>query len=264
MKKIFSVLAIATVFFTSCQKEIDLKLDEADSKFVIEANITTDSNSAMVSITKNAQFNEVGNYVSIKDALVTINDGSQTYILTHTGNGIYTNAQIVGEVGKTYNLVVDIAGQKFESSCKIPAPVPLVGLKPIRGIFGQPGADSSYVIIPMFQDPAADLNFYKWTEIKNDTASKALLLGNDVLINGQMNSRPIFNRTDTKNSGDTIEVIQQCLTEEVYNYFYTLSTLEQNGPGGGATPTNPPSNIKGGALGYFNAYSYSKAKIILQ
>jgi hypothetical protein len=47
----------------------------------------------------------------------------------------------------------------------------------------------------------------------------------------------------------------------VYTYLRTLQqTINQNS----ATPANPLSNITGGALGYFSAYSYSSQTVIIQ
>jgi hypothetical protein len=47
----------------------------------------------------------------------------------------------------------------------------------------------------------------------------------------------------------------QCITRDTYLYYYTLNQQSGAGPGGGTTPSNPPSNIQGGALGIFSAHT---------
>ena len=53
---------------------------------------------------------------------------------------------------------------------------------------------------------------------------------------------------------DRIEVEFQCIDKGAYTFFYTLSRIEDS-------KTNPTSNIKGGALGYFSASTVDKMTI---
>jgi len=46
----------------------------------------------------------------------------------------------------------------------------------------------------------------------------------------------------------------QCIDKGAYTFFYTLSRIEDS-------KTNPTSNIKGGALGYFSASTVDKMTI---
>jgi hypothetical protein len=56
----------------------------------------------------------------------------------------------------------------------------------------------------------------------------------------------------------------QCITRETYLYYYTLNQQTGAGPGGGTTPSNPPSNLIGGALGLFSAHTVQKRGITIK
>jgi len=51
------------------------------------------------------------------------------------------------------------------------------------------------------------------------------------------------------------------MDEPTFDFFNTLSDVlnNQNGP----APANPNTNIQGGALGYFGAFTSSKKQIIV-
>ena len=70
------------------------------------------------------------------------------------------------------------------------------------------------------------------------------------------NESPVGRALLGKKVGDTITVEMNCIDDKIYTYFSALLQLSGGGgPGGGITPTNPPSNISNGALGYFSAHT---------
>jgi hypothetical protein len=54
-----------------------------------------------------------------------------------------------------------------------------------------------------------------------------------------------------------------CIDNNVFEYFKQLSGLDPTN-GQPTAPTNPISNISGGALGYFSAHTTQKKKAIVQ
>jgi hypothetical protein len=55
----------------------------------------------------------------------------------------------------------------------------------------------------------------------------------------------------------------RCIDKNVFEYFKQLSGLDPTN-GQPTAPTNPVSNISGGALGYFSAHTTQKKKAIVQ
>ena len=60
---------------------------------------------------------------------------------------------------------------------------------------------------------------------------------------------------------DSVFVEMQCISNTSYIYYNTLDQQSGAGPGGGTAPSNPPSNIEGGALGIFSAHTVQRKAI---
>ena len=117
--------------------------------------------------------------------------------------------------------------------------------------------ETRYSIIPVYQDPIALGNSYRFIQKINDTIDNNYNIFNDNLNNGKINQRPLNNRNEdlAVKLNDSVAVEMQCISPSTYVYFYTLTQQSGAGPGGGTVPSNPPNNITGGALGLFSAHT---------
>ena len=141
----------------------------------------------------------------------------------------------------------------------MPQRVPLDSLRTeLLGIGGR----TNNVIFPVYSDPIATGNNYNFVVTINGLKDNSYTLWNDNANNGTVNQRPIGRGIQFKR-GDNVTVEMQVVDNSVYEYYYTLSELSGNGPGGGTTPTNPPNNITGGALGVFSAHASEIQSIII-
>ena len=105
-------------------------------------------------------------------------------------------------------------------------------------------------------------NSYRFVLNINGEPIKDYFVWNDNTNNGGINTRPL--RTNgTIKSGDVVSVEMQSVDETAYLYYFALSQLAGNGPGGGTTPSNPPNNISGGALGLFSAHTSQSKSIVI-
>jgi hypothetical protein len=261
MKKI-AIIILTAFSFMSCEKEIDLDLNTANPKIVIEGKVAQNE-LATVKITKTVNFSDANNFPAVKAAEVTITDNlgvSET--LKETTNGIYMASKIKGEVGKTYTMTVKAEAKTYTAKSTMPTPIKFDGLRSELSSFAPPGAEvTNYIIYPQFIDPNEVGNNYRFIQSNKEKTDKSLFVANDAIGNGQPNQRPLFSQDFEVKKGDVVTVEMQCLDRSVYDYFYSLFSIGNNGPGGGATPTNPVSNISGGALGYFSAYTSQKQTI---
>ncbi len=65
--------------------------------------------------------------------------------------------------------------------------------------------------------------------------------------------------------GDTTVVDVSTMNPRVYDYFEIVEDLQRGfGDPFDPIPTNPPTNIEGGALGYFHATSIYRDTIIVR
>jgi hypothetical protein len=123
--------------------------------------------------------------------------------------------------------------------------------------------ENRYSIIPVYQDPVALGNSYRFIQKINDTLDGIYNIFNDNLNNGKINQRPLNNGTEKISIKlfDSVSVEMQCISQSAHLYFFTLNQQSGAGPGGGTAPSNPPNNINGGALGLFSAHT-SQTKVV--
>ena len=266
MKNIF--LIIITLFLViSCEREIDLNLEDQSGNIVIEANVTDQAGPYSVRITKSVSFTQSNTYPGIENAQVTLSDNlGQTENLQHIGNGIYQASSFQGQSGRTYTLKVQTDGKEYTSQSKMPEAVEFQGLE--QDSFMVAG-ETSYTLLPIFVDPPALGNRYLFTYSVNDNPKKYFSEFSDNVNNGAPNQRPLILPNDDEDGdvkvkvGDKITVKMQCIDDAVYTFYSALLQLSGGG-GGGVTPTNPPSNISNGALGYFSAHTVSVKTIVIE
>ena len=144
----------------------------------------------------------------------------------------------------------------------MPTNVKLTGLKVQKSSFSPPGSSSdNYIIYPQFIDPTAFGNNYQFIQSRNGETDKSIIIANDNIGNGLPNSRPILSKDFEIALGDKVTVEMRCIDKPIYDYFFSLNSVQGNGPGGGTIPANPVTNIKGGALGYFSAHTVQKISL---
>jgi hypothetical protein len=249
---------------TSCEKESELDLNTANSKYVIEAEIVQDA-TAKVKITKTVNFSDANNFPTIKGATVTIsNDAGISEQLVETTDGIYESKKMKGEEGKTYTLTVTTDGNTFVAKSTMPKQVKLEGLKSQLNVVPIGNGEETYILFPKFIDPIEQGNSYQFIQSKGNEIDKSIVVSNDNVGNGLPNSRPIFSRNFKLKLGDTISVEMRCLDKVIYDYFYTLDAISGGGPGGGTAPYNPTNNFGNAALGYFSAHTTQKMEVIIK
>ena len=266
MKNIFLII-ISLFLVISCEREIDLNLEDQSGNIVIEANVTDQAGPYTVRITKSVSFTQSNTYPGIENAQVTLSDDlGQTENLQHIGNGIYQASSFQGQSGRTYTLKVQTDGKEYTSQSKMPEAVEFQGLE--QDSFMVAG-ETSYTLLPIFVDPPALGNRYLFTYSVNDNPKKYFSEFSDNVNNGAPNQRPLILPNDDEDGdvkvkvGDKITVKMQCIDDAVYTFYSALLQLSGGG-GGGVTPTNPPSNISNGALGYFSAHTVSVKTIVIE
>lgn len=258
--------AIGILSMSSCEKEVDIVLKGADQRYVIEGVITDQEGGCKVLISKTKDFNEDNSRITVSGAQVTISDGSETYQLQESSAGTYTNPQLKGLQGHTYNLNIQIDSEVFTSSSTMPALVHMDSLYIVDDlIFG----DNYKLPTIDFQDPAEIVNNYRFLLYVNGVKKKQIFVINDELSNGKANAIRLYadvgeDEDNPENrrirSGDHVKVEMLGIDQAVYKYFFSLDN-SATGENQSATPANPVSNIKGNALGYFSAHNIQSKEV---
>jgi len=261
---ILSIAAMMILAFASCEKVIDIKLNDTAKKYVVEGNITNEAGQCVVSITQTKNFSENNDFAGVGGAVVTVSDnGGAALPLTETTTGIYTTTMITGTTGHVYTLQVAVGGQAFTAISTMPVPVNLdtVFIED-RALFG----DSTKIVNVTYKDPIAKGNSYRFIQYRNNVREKTVFVTNDDFTNGNnvTNQLLIFGDDDDDKKikpGDIIRVNMQCIDVPVYTYWFSIDAA--TGESNNATPANPVSNIMGGALGYFSAHTTQSKTVVV-
>jgi hypothetical protein len=261
MKKIFFLISICATLLIGCDKEISLVLDNNEPVLVIDGSITDQAGPYFVQLSMTSPINNPTRIVGVNNARVIITDQSGVKdSLEFVSNGLYRTKKIKGTEGGTYNLEVMVDQKKYTASSSMPQKVNLDSLRintfPFNG-------EIRYSIIPVYLDPIMLGNSYRFIQKINDTLDPTFHIFNDNLNNGKVNQRPLRGGDDKLKikPRDNVFVEMQCISNASYIYFNSLDQQSGAGPGGGTAPSNPPSNIIGGALGIFSAHTVQRKTI---
>ncbi|MEO6328228.1 MAG: DUF4249 domain-containing protein [Ginsengibacter sp.] len=269
-KKYYSKLYIVQLFFlltfSSCEKVIDINLNNVEKKYVIEAVITDQAGTAKVLITQTKDFDEDNNFAGISGARVTMKErGGTATTFTETSAGKYESPAFAGISGKTYDLSVIVAGKTFFAESTMPQRINLDTIYTTdEFIF----TDTRKIANVEFKDPAGRGNNYRFIQYVNGLKEKQLFIQNDDYTDGRTNNYKLFyfpgkgDDSTIIKSGDTVKVDLLCIDPNSYKYWFSLDRSSTGGSNQ-ATPSNPVTNMQGGALGYFSAHTVQTKTMVV-
>ncbi|MBX3254019.1 MAG: DUF4249 domain-containing protein [Chitinophagaceae bacterium] len=265
-RKIYlNLLPVIAVAFTSCEKVIDIDLNDVEKKYVIEGVLTDEAGSATVLISQTKNFSDNNEFTGVTGAAVTISgsDGSTT-ALEEVQPGVYQSTALTGESGKKYSLSVETDGKTFTASATIPAKVNMDSLYITEDyLFGEIRKTANV----QFKDPPGRGQSYRFIQYINGVKEKRIFIRNDDYTDGNSSLVKLRSPGDGDEeikAGDTIKVQMLCIDPAVYNYWYSFLSGGASGDSNSASPANPVSNINGGALGYFSAHTLQTKEVVIQ
>jgi Domain of unknown function (DUF4249) len=264
-----SIFVLFIALFASCEKVIEVDLNSASPQIIVEATMSDSlSETAEVRLTRSVNFSETNVFPAITKADVTILDLKDNKVdtLKETTAGVYKSAKLVGKVGHSYQLTVKTEGKTLTAKTTVQRKVNLDNIE-IRSqaFFGS----LVYQVIPKFVDPKGTGDNYRFILSVNGKRKNDVFVFNDELSDGNVNGRPLntgrsSDSTENIRLGDRIDIEFQCIDKGVYDYFNTLGVSANNPGFGGTSPSNPISNIQGGALGYFAAYTKQTKSVVVK
>jgi hypothetical protein len=248
---------VLPVLLYSCEKVIHVDLNEGEKKYVIEAVITDQPGTAKVLISQTKNFDEDNSFTGISGAAVSIIEtGGGTAVLNETSAGVYQLPGLVAVTGKNYTLSVVINGKTFTATCTMPAVK--VNLDTVFVTDELLFTDSRKIVNVEYKDPPGKGNNYRFIQYVNGAKEDQVFIQNDDYTNGRTVNTKLFFFNDNDSllitHGDTVAVDMQCIDPAVYKYWFSLDR-SATGISGQATPSNPVTNMQGGALGYFSAHT---------
>ena len=189
---------------------------------------------------------------------------------------VYTSEELLGEVGKSYQLRISHEGRVVTASTTIP------NLNPLQELFlkshPDPSQDSLFTLFYRYQDPDTLGNSIRYFTKRN---SEPFYPGyftsvfNDELINGVQDLSFPLDRGEPRGQdvdletysyfgkGDTIVVRWAAIDIEHYRFWYTLENERNNNGSPIGSPNTTRSNINGG-MGVWGGYGVTYHRIVVE
>jgi hypothetical protein len=280
MNKLYWVFAL--FLFSSCEKNINFKLDATQPSLVVDAQIENDK-APIVTLTKSVDFFSQLNpaifaSVFVHNAEIYISNGRLTHKLKevaipspfglnsyhYTIDSSNLSTAFLGELRTNYTLLVLADGKEYVSSTTIPG----LDWIPDSVFYKTNPFDTNLLRRNMFvtaSEPSGLGNFIRYFTKKN---SKAFLPGinsvfNDEFIDGTTYTTevgPGIDRNDPKseihfNVGDTVTLKICNIDKATYKFWNTWEFSLQSIGNPFAQPNKVIGNISNGALGAFCGYA---------
>jgi len=264
MKNLLSYIILLAMTFTfhSCEEVIEVDLKDAAPELLIEANVSDSTGPYTVRVSMTVGFNQVNNFQGVDGAFLTLSDNNGlTDTLTEVSNGIYTSHNLSGSINSSYSMFAIVNEKQYSSLSQIPFKTNLDSLYTTTNGGGGFGNNNKIKVVPKYRDPAGVKNFYRFILYINGVQTDDVFVQNDINRDGQVFNQPLASRT-TINAGDLLTLEMQCIDENVYKYFNSLARNFRRGLNQSQTPVNPPTNIAGGKLGYFNAHTVQRKSVV--
>lgn len=311
LMRLINILLLLLLFsLASCEENLTLDIPEGQEQLVVEGHIEQGAPPVVVltrSLPVFEGFSPADTEAGfVHGAQVVVSSGGRSYTLEEipaaafwselrrvvseqygipedqltNGSGfifyVYTSRELLGEVGKSYQLRISHEGRVLSASTTIPQ------LNPLDALFLQPhpdpDQDSLFTLFYRYRDPDTLGNSVRYFTKRN---SEPFYPGyfasvfNDELINGvQALSYPL-DRGEPRGQdpdldtysyfgkGDTVVVRWAALDLDHYRFWYTLENERNNNGSPIGSPNTTRSNIQGG-MGVWGGYGVTYHQIIIE
>ncbi|ANQ51704.1 DUF4249 domain-containing protein [Flammeovirga sp. MY04] len=265
IKIVFTLIVLAFIV-TACEKVIDVDLNDAEPRIVIEAVIWEGEHDMVVKVSKTAPYFDNSPSEKISNASIKLKYDDTAQDVPNTGEGEYHFA-LNAKAGTTYNLEVMVEGETYTASTSM---LDKIAIDSAYSVYeeGFGPIEAGYKVYLKYQDPANVPNYYRLMydlngQFQNEAGD--LRVYNDIRNDGLEVELGLL--TKSFEVGDTLDLTFIHFDEPSYDYFSTLGDIIGGGgpgpSGGSAAPGNPLSNWSNNALGYFSAYNYDTARVVV-
>ncbi|OIV41261.1 DUF4249 domain-containing protein [Flavobacterium johnsoniae] len=269
MKKATLIIVFFTsLFFASCEEVVDVDLDTAPPKLVIEAAINwekgTTGNEQTIKLTTTTGYFE--NVIpTVSGALIDIKNshGEQFNFIEVKKTGVYVCSNFAPVIDEQYTLTVVSRGNRYIATETLKSVAPITRIEQ-NNEGGFTGKDIE--IKAFYNDPADSDNFYLYKYVYSNKIKSTFYADEDKFFNGN----EFFSLSDDEDLkiGNEIEITHFGISKQYYNYMSILVSIAGNNVGGPFQ--SPPATVKGNIvnvtnkdnypLGYFSLCETSTAK----
>ena len=266
------IYLLTLLFFASCEEVIDVDLNAAEPRLVIDAAIKwekgTDGSLQTIRLTTTAAYFD-DEVPAVSDAIVTITNSQNTVFtfVEFENTGYYECDNFIPVLNESYTLTVISDGETYNAT-EILKPVPVIDAITQTADGGFTGDNPEVKIF--FTDNGATDDFYLFSYLSPADPYPSYEVLEDRLIQGNQ-SFSSYSDEDL-DSGDVTSLYIAGISERYYNYMRILLSI--SGGGGGGPFQSPPATVRGNivnptnienyALGYFSASEIDYRSVIIE
>jgi hypothetical protein len=253
MKQLLTLIIIF-IGVTSCEDVIDVDLNTAEQRLVIEASINwqkgTAGNLQSVKLSLSAPFfSETIQPANNADVFIT-NSANEQFVFIEVGDsGIYTNDNFVPVIGETYGLTI-VYEDEIYTATETLQPVVSIDFVEQNNNGGFSGEETE--LKAFFHDPAEEENYYFFEFLSDIPAIPSLEVYNDEFTNG--NTMFGFYTEEVLSTGDEVTIRIHGTSERFYNFMFIL--LQQLSEEGGGPFETQPATVRGNIINQTNADNF--------
>ncbi|WP_396209753.1 DUF4249 domain-containing protein [Flavobacterium sp.] len=273
MKATFQIICLLSiVFFSSCEDVIEVDLDTAPAKLVIDAALKwkkgTTGNQQTITLTTTTDFYATEVPPASGAIVFVTNENTVRFDFIETpGTGNYVCSNFIPEIGQTYVLTVIYQEQTYTATEQLVA-VPQIDSVEQNDNAGLTGNEIEVKFL--FQDPENTPNFY----LIQFYTPYSVMPEYDVIDDAFFQGNQIFGlyASDRLKIGDEIQFTLHGISQRYYNYLNIL--LSVAGTNSGSPFQTPPATVRGNiinqtnfnnfALGFFSVSENDQQTYIIQ
>jgi hypothetical protein len=291
MRRVISSL-LGCLFLLSCEKDIDIDLNERAETLVVEATIENDRPPVVLLSRSLSFYSEVSPEVLaasfIRGAEVWISNGTRRHrlredsvqnifgltIYFYTNDPASPSTSFLGALKNRYTLEINADGKSYTAATTIPditRRIDSVWWEPVE----DPEDSTLAKLIVRATDPAGFGNYIRYFTKTNEGP---FLPGfnsvfDDQVIDGTTYTFPVDRGFDKNldpsdyepffNRGDTVTVKVADIDKATYDFWRTLEFSYQSVGNPFSNPVKVLGNISNGALGYFGGYAAQYHRLVI-
>lgn len=252
MKNILYLFSI--LIFLSCEDKVDIALETAAPKLVVDASITwekgTLGNVQKIKLTTTTDFysNQIP---KVSGASVILKNSANTsFVFTETPiTGEYVCTNFVPAIGESYTLTIQHQGNTYTATEELIATPSITTIQQtlVPGFTGD-----VYQIKFFFQDNANATNYYLTSFQHNSSVSPEYTAIKDEFFQG--NAMFGFYSNDKIKAGDPLNMTLQGIDLHYFDYMNKLINI--SGSQGGSPFATPSATVKGNIVNQTNPTNF--------
>jgi len=250
------IFFLAALFLFSCEDKVDVPLDTAAPKLVIDANIFwekgTTGNEQMIKLTTTTNYFAT-EIPTVSGALVQITNAANTvfnFVETVPNSGEYICTNFAPVVGDTYTLTVAYDGQVYTATEKLLATPDILSTEQKTvSVFGSDMIQVKY----FYQDNGDEENYYLLKVKNQNLAIPEYGVQDDTFFQGNLMFGFYTAENDKLFAGTVLNMSVAGISKRYYNYMNKLINIAGNSQG---PFSSPPVTLRGNIVNSTNETNY--------